>query len=112
MRIFYGSSAGRADVPYDAPVEATLDTALSILADLDVRLGFLGVVLDDRYQLQLLRERIGMRVELLDCSIPAFDECLADSPFAESLLRAAADGQDVFAVARASSYQWEHISLA
>jgi hypothetical protein len=112
MRIFYGSSAGRADVPCDAPVEATLDTALSVLSGLDVRRGFIGVVLDDRYHLQLLRERSGVRVELLDSSLSAFDACLADSMFAESLLRAAADGQDVFALARASSYQWEHTSLA
>ena len=89
-----------------------LDTALSVLAGLDARRGFLGVVLDDRYHLQLLRERNGVRVELLDSSIPAFDSCLADLPFAESLLRAAAHAQDVFAVARASSYQWEHTSLA
>ncbi len=75
-------------------------------------LGDIGVALDDRYHLQLLQERQGVRVELLDSSIPAFDGCLADSAFAESLLRAAADGQDVFAVARASNYQWEHTSLA
>jgi len=53
-----------------------------------------------------------MRVELLDSSIPAFDACLADSAFAEGLLRTEAEGQDVFAIARVSSYQWEHTSLA
>src|SRR5690349_16605200 len=59
MRIFYGSSAGRADVACETPVDASLDTALSVLRDLDVRHGFLGLALDDRYHLQLLRERSG-----------------------------------------------------
>jgi hypothetical protein len=112
MRIFYGSSAGRSDVPAETPVEASLDTALTVFAGLDARRGFLGVAFDERYCLQLLPSRKGMRVELLDSSIPAFDACLADAAFAESLLRAAADGQDVFAVAKASSYQWERTSLA
>jgi hypothetical protein len=112
MRIFYGSSAGRLDVSCERPVEASLDVALAVLADLDTGRGFLGVVLDDRSQLQLLRDRDGVRVELLDSSIPAFDACLADSAFAESLLRAVAVRQDVFAVARAGIYPWEHTSLA
>jgi hypothetical protein len=112
MRIFYSSSAGRADVPFDNPIEVPLDFALSVLASLDTRKGFLGLVLDDRFTLQLLPNQNGARVELLDRSIPAFDSCDADMSFAENLLRVAADGQDVFAVARASSYLWTHTSLS
>ncbi len=54
----------------------------------------------------------GVRVELLDTSRPAFDGCVADNQFAENLIRAAAEGQDVFHIARASVYQWEHTDLA
>ena len=112
MRIFYGSSAGRPDVPSEAPVDVGFDVALSVLRALDGRRGFLGVALDDRYTLQLLPQRGGIRVELLDSFIPSFDACVADSAFAEGLLRAASGTQDVFAIARASSHRWEHTSLA
>jgi len=111
MRIFYSSAAGRADVPCSAPVDDSLDTALAVFRGLDARRGFLGVALDDRFHLQVLRERQGVRVELLDSKIPALDACVADSDFAESLIRAAALGHDVFELARAGHYEWKHTDL-
>jgi len=113
MNIFYGSSEGRADVPGDSPTQASLDTTLAVFRGLDLRSGFLGIALDERFVLQFApQKRGGVRVELLDTSGPAFDACLADPKFAESLIRAAAEGQDVFQIARASGYEWEHTDTA
>ena len=114
MRIFFGASSGRADVPCDSPAEASLETALEVFAGLDARKGFLGIILDaqQKYCLQLMPEKTGVRVELVDSSIPALDACVADAPFVETLIRAAAAGQDVFALARAGHQEWKHTSLA
>jgi hypothetical protein len=112
MKIFYGSSAGRADVSSEAPMEASLDTALAVYHNLDSRRGFMGVVLDERLHLQLLPRRAAVRIELLDSSKPAFDASDVSSEVAESLIRAAFDGQDVFQTARQATYEWEHTDLA
>jgi hypothetical protein len=112
MNIFYGKSDGRPDVSRDVPVAATLETALAVFRGLDVRKGFLGIILDHRFVIQLVPyKKGGTRVELLDTSIPAFDMTVTSVEFAESLIRAAADGQDVFKIAKASDYQWEHVKL-
>jgi hypothetical protein len=112
MNIFYGSSRGRADVAGDAAVPATLDTALEVFRALDQRSGFMGINLDARFVVQFALEKGDrVRVELLDTSRPAFDGCVADTEFAESLIRAAAAGQDVFGMARGSKYEWEHTDL-
>jgi len=112
MNIFYGSSTGRADVPGDAPDAATLATALDVFRALDPRSGFMGINLDDRFVVQFAHQkRGGVRVELLDTSRPAIDACIADSEFAESLILAAAAGQDVFQIARASNNEWEHTDM-
>jgi hypothetical protein len=113
MNIFHGKSAGRADVPCDSPTQMSLDTALAVFRGLDPKSGFIGIVLDDRFTLQLFTQRQGgVRVELLDTSIPAFDACLADTQFAESLIQAAADGRDIFQIARTRDYEWEHLDMA
>ena len=112
MKTFYGNSAGRRDVSGDSPVEASLDTALAVFRGLDPRSGFMGVILDPQFTVQFAPQKQGgIRVELLDTSHPAFDACVADAAFAERLIRAAADGHDVFQIARASTYAWEHTDL-
>ena len=113
MNIFYGKSEGRADVAGDAPVAASLDTALAVFRGLDPCHGFMGIPLDGRFVLQMAYRKTGrVRIELLDTSIPAFDACKVELEFAESLIRAAAEGHDVFQIARASSYEWEHLDMA
>ena len=73
----------------------------------------MGIALDDRFVLQLMTQKQGgVRVELLDTSKPAFDACIADSQFAEGLIRAAAEGRDVFQIARASSHEWVHLDMS
>jgi hypothetical protein len=112
MNIFYGSCSGRADVAADSPAEASLDTSLEVFRGLDPRRGFMGINLDERFVVQFARQkRGGIRVELLDTSRPSFDACVADAEFAESLIRAASEGRDVFAVARSSTYEWEHTDM-
>lgn len=113
MNIFYGKSESRADVSGDSPVPASLETALDVFRGLDSRGGFMGIALDERFVLQLAHKKHGrVRVELLDTSIPAFDACDVDFEFAEGLIRAAAEGRDVFQIARASSYAWERLDMA
>ena len=113
MNIYYGKSEGRSDVPANAPVPASLDTTLEIFRGLDPRSGFMGVALDERFVLQMAHRKQGrVRVELLDTSIPAFDACDAEFEFAEGLIRAAANGQDVFRIARQGIYDWEHLDMA
>ena len=113
MNIFYGSCKGKPDVPANSSIEATLDAALEIFRGLDARSGFLGINLGERFAVQFApQKQRGVRVELLDTHGPAFDSCVADAQFAESLIRAAAEGQDVFRIARASNYEWEHLDMA
>ena len=112
MKTFYGDSAGRRDVSGDSPVETSFDTALAVFRGLDSHSGFMGVILDPQFTVQFAPQKQGgIRVELLDTSRPAFDACVADAAFAESLIRAAAEGKDVFQIARASTYEWEHTEL-
>jgi hypothetical protein len=112
MKIFYADSTGLVDVQGDCPVEAPLDAALAVFRGLHPRTGFMGIILDSKFTVQFApQKRGGIRVELLDTSRPAFDACVADVPFAESLIRAAADGKNVFQIARASTYEWEHTDL-
>lgn len=113
LRIFYGKSEGRADVPNQTPVSISLDTALAIFRGLELRRGFMGVILGDRFVLQMMKEKNGkIRVELLDTSVPAFDAGDIECEFAEDLIRAAAEGKDVFQIARASNYEWEHLDMS
>ena len=113
MNIFYGKSEGREDVPGDNPVLASLDTALAVFRGLEPHSGFMGIPLDERFVIQMAHRKHGrVRIELLDTSIPAFDACDAEFEFAESLIRAAAVGQDVFQIAHASSNEWEHLDMA
>jgi hypothetical protein len=112
MKIFYGNSASKRDISGDSPIEASLDTALSVFRGLDSRSGFMGIILDPQLTVQFApQEQGGIRVELLDTLRLAFDACVADAAFAESLIRTVAVGQDVFLIARASTYEWEHTDL-
>ena len=113
MNIFYGKSAGKADVPSDAPVAVSFDGALGVFRGLDPRSGFMGISLGERFVLQLAHRKHGrVRIELLDTSIPAFDACDVELEFAERLIRAAAEGHDVFQIASAGHYEWEHLDMA
>jgi len=113
MKIFYGSSAGREDVSCNSPIEASLETALDIFRAFDPRKGFIGIPLDERFVLQMSAQKDNkINVELLDTSIPAFDSCDTEVDFAEDLIRAAAEGQDVFRIARASHYEWKHLDMS
>src|SRR5215472_2129072 len=112
MKVFYGKSANSPDVPCEAPVDVSLETALEIFRGLIPKSGFMGVELDGRFVLQISARKRGVEVELLDTSIPAFDSCMADSQFAESLIRAAAAGQGVFQIARSSDYEWTHLDMS
>ncbi len=85
---------------------------LHIFRDLDVRRGFLGIILEPRFVLHLLPQGEGkVKIELLDRSKPAFDWCVADSEFAEKLIELAGNGQDVFRIAREIILKWEHMDL-
>ena len=111
MKIFYGDSKGKKDAPGEEPVEVSLEFALDVFRGLDPTGGFMGINLDERYVVQFAPNRNGTRVELLDTTGPSFDGCEADAAFAEELIRAAFDGRDVFAVARASDRAREHTDL-
>ncbi len=112
MDIFYCDSIGRVDVPGEAPAEASLDDALAAFRGLDPQVGFLGINLDEPYVLQFAPQAPGrMRVELLDTSGPSLIGCNADAAFAESLIRAVAEGRDVFQIARDSDHEWERVDL-
>jgi hypothetical protein len=113
VKVFYGKSDGRPDVSCDHPVDTPLQEVLALFHALHPSSGFLGIDLDGRFFLHLgYRKQDGVRVELLDTSVPAFDSCQADHAFAEKLIRAAAEGQDVLQLVRASRYEWEHTDLA
>ena len=87
MNIFYGKSAGRTNVSCDSPAEASLEIALAVFQGLGPKSGFMGIILDDQFTLQLLIHKPGkIRVELLDTSIPALDSSIVEAPFAESLI--------------------------
>src|SRR5689334_17122829 len=112
MKIFFKHSRGRLNVDSGSPIDESLAITLEIFRALEPKEGFLGVVLDERFILHILADRTGgARIELLDTSIPAFDSSVTEKSFAENLLRAAAEGRDVFALARNSSYKWEHTNL-
>ena len=113
MKIFFKHSRGRLNVDSGSPIDESLAITLEIFRALEPKEGFLGVVLDERFILHILADRTGgARIELLDTSIPAFDLSVTEKSFAENLLRAAAEGRDVFALARNSSYKWEQTDLA
>ncbi len=73
----------------------------------------MGIELADRFVLMLKpKKRSACELELLDTSIPAFDLGTSDLPFAEALIHAAAEGLDVFQIARAEIQDWEHWDLS
>jgi hypothetical protein len=113
MKIFYGSSEGKPDVSGDSSIESSFETALEIFRGLDARSGFIGINLDSRFVLQIARvKHEKTRIELLDTSIPAVDACEAETKFAEHLIRAAFEGQNVFQIARADHYDWDHHNMS
>lgn len=115
LEVYYGnfrSGVGLLEVHCDAPTQVSLDTALEVFRALDQRSGFMGINLDERFVVQFAcEEQGGVRVELLDTSRPAIDACVADAQFVERLIRTAAGGHDVFRIARASEYEWEHTDM-
>ena len=112
MLIYYGYSVNRPDVHCDSPVNESLDIVFSIFRALDHKRGFLAVMLDRPFVLQLSpRSRGRTVIELLDTCKRAFDECTADPELAEQLIRAAAAGHDVFHMARSSVSEWNHVDL-
>ena len=112
MKIFYRDSHGHADASAEALVEVSLGTAFAVFRALDAKKGFMGIVLDERYCLQLYPRKGGEAdVEILDTSIPSFDRCRADPAFAEELIRAAFENRDVHRLARSAHHSWEHVNL-
>lgn len=112
MKIFFGNCEGRTNVEVESSVEMSLNATLEIFRGLHPLKGFIGIVLNDRQVLQLAPSRRGgIRVELLDTSQPVLDACIADKQFAESLIHAAADGLDVFRLAKANDRAWEHTDM-
>ena len=111
MLIFYSEAQAKPGVPAESPVDVGLEDALNIFHSLDTRHGFMGIPLTGPFVLQLLRNRNGVRVEVLDSSQPAVDSCEADIAFAERLIEAASKGQDVFQIARQTIAEWEHLDL-
>jgi hypothetical protein len=92
-------------------VDQSIEEMLGTFRSLDLRKGFFGIVLDGKRCLQFLPKPKGVRIELLDSSISAFDSCIADAQFAENLLQAAALGKDCFRIARETDYTWERTKL-
>lgn len=113
MLIFYSKAQGRENVPAKSPVHESFENTISIFRSLDQRGGFLGIVLKEPFILQLMTRRKGVRIELLDTSIPAFDAVDdADPAIAEQLISAAAAGLDVFQIARQTIPKWEHLDMS
>lgn len=109
MKIFYGKSTGRADVPGKSPVDAPLNTTLEVFHTLEPLRGFIGIQLDEKFTFQILNKNDGrVSVELLNTSIPAWDAANVDPALAESLIHAAFAGQNVFEIARAKIDEWTH----
>ena len=111
MLIFYGEAQGRPNVPAESPAQESLENALNVFRSLDARRGFMGILLNGPFVLQLLPRRNGVRIELLDSSQPCIDTCDADSTLAERLIAAASRAEDVFQIARQSVSEWEHLKL-
>jgi hypothetical protein len=112
MQIFFGRAFGRTDVSPSEPVDLGVGEMLEIFRSLDGSRGFLGIILEARFVLQLFPEKSGkIRVELLDQSEPGFDWCIVGREFAEALIDDAGNGQDVFGIARKSMPGWQHMNL-
>jgi hypothetical protein len=112
MFIFYAGAQGRADVSAKTPVEETPTAVIEIFRGLDIRRGFLGLILSANIVLQFLPERGGMaRVEVVDRSIHAIDFCRVPNEVAEELLMLAGEGKEVWRIARETISDWERIDL-
>jgi hypothetical protein len=113
MLVFYSKSEGKPDVPAKSPADEPVENVLEIFRDLNPHTGFLGIILKEPFVLQMMRKKKGIRIELLDSSIPAFDSCEgAGSVFAEQLIIAAGNGDDVFQIAREKVPAWEHLNMS
>lgn len=111
MLIYYSESLQRPNVDRESPVDVSLEITLDVFRKLNPRVGFLGISLTENFVLQLLSTKKGVRIELLDTSIPAVDWCEADQAFAEKLIEVALLGQDVFQVARQLRDDWSYLKL-
>jgi hypothetical protein len=110
MQIFYSESAGRNNVPAKNPVEQTVESTLNVFRDLNQKTGFLGVILDTQFVLQLLPNKNGVRIELLDSSKPSIDSCETDIDTAEEFIKAA-NNMNVLSFARQTIPSWRHLKL-
>ena len=77
MLIFYSESRGRPKYRGESPVRESLASTLDIICGLDSHPGFLGIPLSEHFALQLPPKKIGVRIELLNSSLPAADSCVA-----------------------------------
>jgi hypothetical protein len=112
MLIFYGEAEGRSNIDSEKPVDEAPSTVLQIFRTLDSRRGFLGIVLEPRFVLQLMPENRGnTHIEVLDCSQPEFDSCIVANDFAEKLIEMAGKGEDVFRYARKTIHDWDRTTL-
>jgi ATP-dependent RNA circularization protein (DNA/RNA ligase family) len=113
MVIFYGNAEGRPNVAAKFPTDETLENTLTIFRTLNKRSGHLGIILKEPFVLQILKKQTSNRIELLDSSVPAADFYEeADDFLVEELIIAAADGRDVFQVARQKISVWENLKMA
>ena len=112
MNIFYSEARGWSNVPNDTPIQESASQVLEIFRALDLKRGFLGIVLDANRVLQLMPEKGGkVQVELLDCSKPALDSSSVDRAFAEQLIKLTGEGKDPFVFARENISNWNHTDL-
>lgn len=111
MVIYYSEAIGRANVSAEFPVNESVENTLNIFRSPDRRKGFLSVELTPPLILQLLPNKNGVRIELLNSALPAIDLAEADVATAEQLINEAANGCDVFKLAHQLVTQWEHLHL-
>jgi hypothetical protein len=112
MLIFYGEAQRWRNVPAKSAVNASVGKALGIFRGLDPRRGFLGIILKQPFILQMMVRKNGVRIELLDSSIPAADFCEdADHALAEDLIKAAGIDEDIFKIARQRVPVWQRLKM-
>lgn len=113
MLVFYSKSEGKPDVPCESPVDLPVENVLEIFRKLNPRSGFLGINLKESFVLQMLPGKKGIRIELLDSSIPAIDYFEGtEEALSEELIIAAGNGDDVFKIARQKLLAWKHLNLS
>jgi hypothetical protein len=111
LKIYYSGAQNHPDVSFEAPADEPPTKVLEIYRTLDPKQGFLGLVLSDRFTIQMIPKKNGIRIELLDSTRPGIDEAMADASFGLELIDAIAQGEDAFALAKARLPEWQRIDF-